>query len=118
VPSSDAIAGLGAGSSSVVALKNAPHLLNATRQTIQGRREHGGCTFTPPKLTLAPSQTAAQADEISIDTANCLSIWQIGTPTDLSQPSGANYASQRQTVAPTLLGPATLGSSSGYEMRG
>jgi hypothetical protein len=107
-----------------ITAQNVPVLANSTRLTVNGTPAGPGeCTFVPPRLTLAPNETAIQADEVSVNTTTCTSVWQVGTPTDLTRPSGPNYSSATQFAKPGSLktagmarpdAVASLNSSSGY----
>jgi hypothetical protein len=79
---------------------------------------NGGCTFTPPKLTLAPSERAIQADQISLNTANCTAVWQIGTPTDLANASPPDLSTLRAVGAVGESSPGVALTSSSGDMQG
>jgi hypothetical protein len=102
-----------------------PVLLNATRVTVNGTpMGHGDCKFHSPIVSLAPNERTKEADEVWVNTITCTSVWQIGTPTSLTAPSGPNYsgasqeagvASVKSTVGMASPGAAaSLTSSSGY----
>ena len=105
--------GEGARADVIVAV-DSPRLLNATFETISGTAGADyTCSFVPPTLTLLPGQPAIEADQISVDFSNCTSVWQVGTPTSIAQPSGPDYSSSTETASGSS--PAISGSDNGYE---
>jgi hypothetical protein len=92
-----------------------PFLFNAHSVAEQGTQAGAKCSFVPPKLTLDPGQRAIEEDQVSVDTANCTSVWQIGTPTTLVQPAGSNYSGATENAVSASVVPAGVATGSGYE---
>jgi hypothetical protein len=90
-------------------------LLDPVTVTLQGTpNAQGGCKISTPKLKLAPTAPAIQADEVSVDPATCASQWQVGTPVSVEQPLGPDDSSASADAVGSTDSPS-LASSSGYE---
>lgn len=60
---------------------NRPALVGVTLTYTTGEvTKDNGCSYTPPPMSLSPSEVSVEADQIAVDSTTCQAEWQIGTP--------------------------------------